>query len=124
MTGLSKKIMEEKKYLEFLKSAPNNHFSEDFLSFLRDNNEVVYDGTDWLIIKNKKYWTKNNNWLTAFYINWSDENVKNQSNNSAGVSSLEGLPLEYWSYEWLIKAPSKRTVKLFHVHLIEKNNDR
>lgn len=109
--------MTEEKYQEFLKTAPVDHFSDEFVEFLKQNNKVIKKYWGWLIIRNKKYWTKENDWLTAFYIDSLDS--KN-NNYLRGVEKLEILCDEYSDREWLIKAPSKRTVKLFHVHLIKK----
>jgi hypothetical protein len=54
--------MTEEQYQELLKTAPADHFSDEFIQFLRDNNEVVEEIENWLIIKN----CKNENDYTAF----------------------------------------------------------
>jgi len=106
--------MSEETYKEFLKTAPEDHLSDEFIQFLRDNNEVDYNGFYWLVIKNKKYWTPENDWMTAFYVG------KDRNTPYIEVERMKGLFMSYKDREILIKAPHKRTVKLFHVHLIKK----
>ncbi len=103
--------MKETEYLNFLKTAPTNHFSDKFIQFLRDNNTVIEELTRWLVIKN----VKDPNDYTAFYID--------KKKRKSLESFFENLPdLEHYkNREWKIKAPHKRTVKLYHVHLINKN---
>lgn len=102
--------MTEEQYQEFLKQAPKDHFSDEFIQFLREKNKVVKDTSVWLIIEN----VKNPKDYTAFYIRQDWKNLY--------FSFLTDLSLlhEYADREWKIKAPHKRSVKLFHVHLIEK----
>lgn len=102
--------MQEEKYQEFLKTAPEDHFSEQFIQFLRDNNEVIEEKENWLIIKNVKY-----DWLTAF---WKRKDCLEYE--TLAYEQLKNLLINYRNYEWKIKAPHKRSVKLFHVHLIQK----
>jgi len=45
-----KSNMTEDKYQEILKTAPQDHFSDEFVQFLRDNNEVISESDNWLII--------------------------------------------------------------------------
>lgn len=102
--------MTEEKYQELLKQAPADHFSDEFVQFLRDNNEVVEENEHWLIIKN----CKDPNDYTAFHvqkdfrISWHDF-----------LQNLIYLR-NYKDREWKIKAPHKRSVGLYHVHLINK----
>lgn len=83
-----------------LENAPKDHHSEEFLQYLRENNEVVTEVFDWLVIKNCKY-----PWLTAF----------------AKIDTPNLFPLMelYGQYEWRVKPANKRTVKRFHIHLIK-----
>jgi hypothetical protein len=104
--------MQEKEYQEFLKTAPEDHFSDEFIQFLRDNNEVVEETVNWLIIKN----CKDPNDYTAF---WKMDCYRNYT--LFAYSKLMQLLKEYGDREWVIKAPHKRSVKLFHVHLIKKH---
>ena len=99
----------EEEYQAFLKTLPANHESEEFINALKLHNEVVLDGYKWLVIKNRKY----DGWLTAFYVNPARKDFY-----SALVDS-KLLINKYGHCEWLIKAPHKRSVKLFHIHLIE-----
>lgn len=105
--------MKEEEYLDFLKTAPENHFSDEFIQFLRDKpNKVIEETDNWLIIEN----CKDPNDYTAFWINpeFRDFNAK------AIQHLTDLLNVDYGNREWVIKAPHKRTVKLFHVHLISK----
>lgn len=106
--------MTNEKYLKLLSKAPQDHLSREFLDFLMNNNEVVQVWAGWLIIKNIKYWTEENDWLTAFYI--GDKKDK----PVWAITQMKWLVADYEDREWLIKAPHKRTVKLFHVHLYKK----
>jgi hypothetical protein len=106
--------MQEDKYKDFLKTAPQDHFSDEFLEFLRKYNEVDWEGEYWLVIKNIKY---GDAWLTAFYKRWRTDI---DSNTQAGIAQMFDLLDRYRDREWMIKAPHKRSVKLFHVHLIKK----
>jgi len=103
--------MQEEEYQEFLKTVPEDHFSDEFIQFLRDNNEVVEETYDWLIIKN----VKDLNDYTAFFVG---PNLKKSW--GAFLVSLPELE-HYKDREWIIKAPHKRSVQLFHVHLIKKH---
>lgn len=107
--------MKEENYQEFLKTVPQDHFSDEFVNFLKNNNEVVDKAYNWLIIKNIKY---HGDWLTAFYIGWRIEN--GSFNQSAAIADMWQLIPKYKDREWLIKAPHKRSVKLFHVHMYKK----
>ena len=84
---------------QLLEQAPQDHLSEEFLQFLRDNNEVVWEDTCFLVIKNCKY-----DWLTAF--------AKHD------MLSMQPLIDQYGQYEWRVKPADKRTVKRFHIHII------
>lgn len=103
--------MNEDEYQDLLKTAPEDHFSEEFIDFLRTRNEVVEETENWLIIKN----CKNENDYTAF---WKMEGYRNYTLLAYG--NLMQLLKKYEDREWKIKAPHKRSVKLFHVHLIKK----
>lgn len=103
--------MKETEYLDFLKKAPSDHFSDEFIQFLRDNNEVVEETSDWLVIKN----VKDPNDYTAFY----KPNSIARNDYELFLMDLYRLK-HYKDREWKIKAPHKRTVKLFHIHLTKK----
>jgi hypothetical protein len=111
--------MSEEEYLDFLKKAPEDHYSNDFKMFLINNNNVRFINQDWLVIENKKYHTEENDWLTAFYVG----SYMREGDDWYGLGKLQNLQFtfkESHDREWRIKAPSKRTIKLFHVHLIKK----
>ena len=99
--------MTEDQYQDWLKKAPQDHFSEDFIQFLRGKpNKVIEETDNWLIIEN----IKDPNDYTAFY----------KGDAFGGIGKLQELVANYYPREWKIKAPHKRSVKLFHVHLIQK----
>lgn len=102
--------MEKIAYEELLKTAPD-HMSDDFIVFLRENNTVVYESEDWIIIENYKYHTNEKSWWTAF--------IKGDRNWRYEIDEIEQFKL----FDILIKSPSRRTVKRFHVHLIEQQGD-
>lgn len=102
-----------KQYEKMLKKAPDNHWSDEFIDFLRENNKVRYENHDWIVIENIKYWNKNNDWLTAFQ------------------KGIEMCPNFYTLYtggnreemdkrEWVKKGSDRQTVKRFHIHLYKK----
>ena len=86
---------------KLLEQAPKDHNSDEFLVFLRENNEVVFEDPWWLVIKNCKY-----DWLTAF--------AKNEQ------GGLINLMEKYGHLEWKVKPKEKRTVDRFHMHFIDK----
>lgn len=106
--------MREDEYQHFLAKAPEDHFSDEFRLFLINNNKVRKIGGNWLVVENIKYRTEENDWLTAFYIGpWNKD-------NKHAIFSTDWLWTNFSDREWLIKHPSKRTVKLFHIHLYKK----
>ena len=96
---------------ELLEKAPKDHLSDEFLQFLRENNEVIEENDLWLIVANCKYDTPGKRWYTAF---WKPAKIR-----MAPMSSLGYLSEAYGHLTWLIKAPKDRSVKRFHVHLYE-----
>ncbi len=108
--------MDEEKYQEFLKTAPDNHFSNEFINFLRTNpaNKVIEETENWLIIQN----IKDPKDYTAFLITRLYEQEK--FGDLPGLTLMWELNDKYKDREFKIKAPHKRSVKLFHVHLIQK----
>lgn len=104
--------MTETEYRDWLKKAPQDHLSEEFIQFLRDKpNKVIEETDNWLIIEN----IKDPNDYTAFFI----RDIWKEDNKMFLLDSIELLK-KYGDREWKIKAPHKRSVKLFHVHLIQK----
>lgn len=106
--------MNEEEYQKFLKTAPVDHFSDEFVQFLRDNNKVIEETNNWLIIEN----CKDPNDYTAFFIG----KEKHIGSWWEFIKNLDDLH-KYYDREWKIKAPHKRTVKLFHIHLINKQHE-
>ena len=89
-----------------LEKAPKDHDSEEFLQFLREHNEIIYDGVYWLIIANCKYDKPERRWYTAF--------LKRENYNP--LAPLVGL---FGDWEWLKKPAGKNSVRRFHIHLIQ-----
>lgn len=109
--------MKEKEYQKFLKKAPDHH-SEEFISFLRDHNKVRFENRDWLVIENKKYWTKKNDWLTCF---WKGNNGFFGEFRPNLLTLMEGGNYEeLMEREWVKKAKKKQSVKIFHIHIYKK----
>lgn len=102
--------MTEQEYQTLLAKAPKDHFSDEFIQYLRDNNVVRFETSSWLVIQNVKYWTPENDWLTAFYIG-------DMLYDDCIVEKISSVMHKFPDREILIKAPNKRSVKLFHVHL-------
>jgi len=94
-----------------LKQAPKDHMSEEFLQFLRDNNEVIAEDPIWLVIRNCKYDKPEKRWYTAFY--------KLPHTKTSAIRDIVWLAERFGHLNWLIKAPKDRSVKRFHVHLYE-----
>lgn len=105
------KTLNDQEYEELLKTCPEDHFSYEFIQFLRDNNKVIEETDNWLIIEN----CKDPKDYTAFFI----RDIWKEDNKMFLMDSTELLK-KYGDREWKIKAPHKRTVELFHVHLIKK----
>lgn len=101
ITRLSQKKL---PYEELLKLAPP-HDSDEFLTFLEENNEVVYSTGDWLIVKNYKYHTEEKPWLTAF------------STLIPFDGDIQSLCASFSDWKWIKKHPKDQTVKRFHIHL-------
>ena len=87
-----------------LEKAPD-HGSEEFIDFLRANNEVLYESSRWIVIANCKYDTPERRWLTAFH--------------KEGTVNVFELNVHWGDYEWLKKPTKNQTVKRFHIHLIQ-----
>jgi len=96
-----------------LEQAPKDHKSEEFLQFLRDNNEVIAENSTWLVIRNCKYDKPEKRWYTAFL----KAPLLPRGTPYAYLGSLTFLGFDHLT--WLIKAPKDRSVKRFHVHMHE-----
>lgn len=110
-TGLTEEIA--KRVIEHLNSYPllgdaPDHFSEDFIVYLRKHNPVVFEDDDWIVIENCKYHTPERMWLTAFAKRPLDQ------------TRFTVLHDKFGALEWLKKAADSQTVKRFHVHFYER----
>lgn len=97
-----------------LAEAPTDHNSEEFLAFLRQKNAVVWENDQWLVIENCKYHTQDSPWYTAFHKPLNDE--------TEWWNDIDILDVKFcWEgYDMLVKAPERRSVQRFHVHLVKK----
>lgn len=103
--NLQTKIDKELAYKKVLADAPPSNRPE-FIDYLRDNNEVIWEDKKWIVIKNMKYWDEENAWQTAF--------PKNVPYMPKLVNDLLDL---YQDWEWLKKSPERQTVPgRFHIH--------
>ena len=95
-------------YEQLLANAPD-HMTPEFLEYLKENNVVMVDEDFWLIIENAKYHSKDKPWYTAF---WKKEGTPDDQ-------EIQNLHSVYYDFDLLIKARKRRSVKRFHVHLIQ-----
>lgn len=91
---------------ELLEKAPEDHSSGGFIDFLRDNNIVVFESSDWLIIENCKYHKFDRKWYTAFA--------------KTSNLSFHELTERFGDMTWLKKPKQKQSVNRFHIHLYEE----
>lgn len=96
------------QYEGILNSAPPDHNSEEFLTFLRNNNVVILETPEWLVIENVKYNTPELPWYTAF----------DKGTDKVVDYRLQMLQWEFPEYRYMINSVYGRTVKRFHVHLM------
>lgn len=95
------------KYHAMLMAAPS-HDSAEFIEYLRDKNEVVYEDAFWIVITNCKYDTPDRRWYTAFPIHCDECNVF-------------WLPDWLHKLTWLKKPAHKQTIQRFHIHIYEES---
>lgn len=88
-----------------LASAPMDHASDEFLTYLRKNNIVKYEDKHWLVIRNCKYFKFDREWYTAFL--------------KGGVANVSPLLKHFGSMEWKKKPIKTQSVRRFHIHLFE-----
>ena len=96
------------QYQKILTSAPPDHMSEEFITFLRSTSVVINETPDWLVIENVKYHTEELPWYTAFDL--KPENTMEYK--------IQLLQWEHPEYKIIIHPIIIRSVKRFHVHLI------
>lgn len=98
-------------YKQLLENAPDQR-SDEFIRYLKENNEVIKETKAYLIIANCKYDKPGKRWLTVF--------AKGRVTANENWSEWQKLFEKYASYEWLRKAPDRQTVKgRFHIHLYQ-----
>lgn len=95
-----------------LQEAPKDHYSKEFVNFLRNKNVVVWENTNWLIIENCKYHTPERKWWTAFFIH-PELRIPEREH----LGSL----VYYMPYDMalMVKDTSKRSVARWHAHIFE-----
>lgn len=100
-------------YEELLRKAPPQD-SLEFLTYLRDNNEVIFESQEWLVIENFKYHEKFAPWYTAFH--------KPKDEVHQWYDDID----ELWYHEdwatwgWLKRGSDAQSVPgRFHIHLIK-----
>lgn len=96
------------EYQKILDTAPADHNSNEFLLFLRENNNVLMETPEWLVIENVKYHTLEKPWYTAFY----------QGSDWVDSLKLQMLQHDFPEYRYLIHSVFGQTVKRFHIHLL------
>lgn len=127
--------MTEKEYQNKLKTeVPQDHFSIDFLVYLKKNNAVVYDKDGWLIVENCKYHTKDNSVYTAFHTKQVHIKIiekwdlqKGELNTDLNIfQDLDDLlrtkrsrKLKLRDMNILVNSKGDRSIKLPHVHFIQ-----
>ncbi len=98
----------KEQYDKILNSAPQDHTTDEFVSWLRDNNKIILETPDWLVVDNIKYSTEELPWYTAFDLRPDD------------TLQLKYLKLqwEFPEYKMIIHPFVTRSIKRFHIHLI------
>lgn len=92
-----------------LKNAPD-HDSPEFIQYLKKNNFIVFEDRYILGIRNCKYWTEENDWLTFF---------AKEAGDLVAPAIISFLSEHYLNYEWLKKSSERQTVKRFHIHIYQ-----
>lgn len=95
-----------------LEKAPKDHFSEEFIDFLRDNNEVIDESECWIMIANCKYDTPEKRHYTCFP-------KVNSCRFYEGILPMRLFEKHCMGWEILVKREEERTVKLWHCHFIQ-----
>lgn len=95
-----------KSEYELRLSQSPDHSTPEFIDFLREHNNVIWENQHWIIIENCKY----ENWRTAF---WKHTDFK-----SGFYKSLGQVLDQYPECEWRKKHGKKQSIKRFHIHII------
>lgn len=101
------------QYEGILSSAPPDHHSDEFLSFLRNNNVVILETPEWLVIENVKHHTEELPWYTAF----------DKGEDKVVDYRIQLLQWEYPEYRYMINSTYACSVKRFHVHLLRVDKE-
>lgn len=99
-----------------LDMAPKDHWSDDFLQFLRENNELIEETAYFLVIANCKYDKPKKRWFTAFW------KIRPMETTDRDLFTQIGLMVAYPLYRdmnLLIKPISRRSVMRPHVHFYQ-----
>lgn len=90
------------KYNDLLGKMPP-HESPEFITFIRNNNRLVFEDDIWIVIENFKYNRIRRPWYVAF--------AKTQNYNAFI------LDVKYGDWKWIKNPPDIRTINRFHFHI-------
>ncbi len=96
------------QYEGILTSAPPDHSSVEFLTFLREHNVVILETPEWIVIENIKYHSKESPWYTAF----------DKGSGYILDYKLQLLQWEFPEYNYLINSVFTSSIKIPHIHLL------
>lgn len=110
---------EPKRDYPLLRKAPP-HDSEEFVTFLEENNPVVKKTDHWILIENCKYHTVTHPHYTLFPIryaaSWSDLSTDE-------LADLKYILDEYGTWYKYENEKSQKTIDRFHYHLVRDYNN-
>lgn len=96
-------------YKQLVKDVPSQE-STEFITYLRDNNRVVFETEHFLGIMN----AKRVGWVTAFW-----KHPEDKRNSSTFDTALMQILNQYPSWEWRKHQVQRQSVpNRFHIHLI------
>jgi hypothetical protein len=102
------------KSYPLLEKAPPQDTPE-FITYLRENNPVIYDGDCWIVIENCKYHTKEVPWYTAF---WKCDRQDDDREGMEWWMDIDILWYNFGDWKWIKKAKEDQTVPgRFHIHI-------
>lgn len=110
------------EYSQLLKKKPDEQ-NPRFMVWLQKNNEVVYMDHSWMLIKNIKYWTKKNDWLTAFSFRVNNKyiDMTNSEQNALNKLIAENKIKDYAMH---INDPVNQSIKKrLHIHFFKNSLD-
>ncbi len=99
--------MTNKEYKKLVYPDPQ---TPEFIDYLRQNNETIFEGSDWLIIANCKYHTEEKPHYTAFKIT-----------PEASIDELFGLiyALNLGSWHVYRNSAKDTSISRFHLHIVQ-----